>query len=323
MVRTQTDLFKRLPPELRIRIYELVLVSDRPLRRIPSNHTTGHLKPATQPMKSFAGMLEVSKYVYWEAFDSLYNSNVFRFENLVEATDVQPAAFCEMRDIVVVCTEDAYIDELDEMRMHLCALTAARALRARDGKVALRTVTVTSHALARYIDRVIQYPYYHGKSVYADTNIGLWTSPTDQTFAIRLEHTWVNEFWFEIISIPRDGSGFEMLVDFEIDNMPNNCSKARLKRKTLLRTIALDLLSGVCFTHPGWHTRDWAWVQHLSLQWYVGLSEDGSDHDITEGLKDARNKFGSFVIGWANNVFAPKETWSAQYAEMKRLASRA
>ncbi|KAK5684270.1 hypothetical protein LTS10_004134 [Elasticomyces elasticus] len=296
MADTQPDLFKRLPPELRICIYELVLIANRPLRRIPPDHTTGHFNSVVQPPKSFARMLEVSKYIYVEAFDTVYGSNIFEFD-LVEAAEVEPAAFCKMRIIVLTCTEGADIKELDEVRRCLCNLTVFCASRSPGGRLALQTATISAHTFARSVFHGNQ---LRGRSVYfAEMDVGLWTSPPDQTYTIDLEHRSLRESWTEILSLPNDISGFDMLVDFEINNpFPDE----RSKKKTLVQAMALDLVFGVGLTHPGWLTRNWPWFRQ-GIGWYHGYSErDGLYNGITERLRDVSAKSRGLVIAWANNI---------------------
>ncbi|KAK4955060.1 hypothetical protein LTR10_007252 [Elasticomyces elasticus] len=296
MADIRADLFKRLPPELRICIYELVLVADRPLRRLPSSSTTEHSKLVSQPTKSFARMLEVSKYIYVEAFDILYGSNRFKFD-LEEANEVEPAAFCKMRDIVLNCTEGADIKGLDEVRRCLCKLTAFCASRSPGGRIALKTATISAHTFARSAFHGVQ---LRGRSVYfAEMDVGLWTSPPDQTYTINLEHRSLRESWTEILSLPNDISGFDLLVDFEINNpFPNE----RSKKKMLVQAMALDLVFGVGLTHPGWLTCNWPWFRQ-GIGWYDGYSErDGLYHGITERLRDVSAKSRGLIIAWANNI---------------------
>lgn len=98
--------FSRLPPEIRLMIYRLLLVSDRTLRM--QWPTEAHL--ICPPNGLFPAILSTCHLIYGEALDVLYRENVFRAHRVNETNKMAALITHAKFQIGISCIEGGEID---------------------------------------------------------------------------------------------------------------------------------------------------------------------------------------------------------------------
>ncbi|KAK4903313.1 hypothetical protein LTR27_000244 [Elasticomyces elasticus] len=293
MAATSSDLLKRLPPELRLDIYAMVLSTNQILHRPLA---------VEYPEATVGNRHQQRKYIFQEAVDILYDTNTFMF-GLSEISGVDSAAFCRIQHTVLTSPNKLDLDEIDTQLLGFCRKARVSASHTNERKLALRSLTISVHSLASSSTQ--HRPNRHLVS----RDIGLWTFDHGWTFdyghpfTVQLEDRSLRQSWAEVKAVLTYVAGETLMEDFE-DRIVRLGGRAQfeLRGSIVLQAVALDLTLGVGFTRPGWLTRQWQCLPAFAVDvlhgFSVGAAWDSSKQPVR--LKDVNSTSPIEIIGLAN-----------------------
>ncbi|KAK5704205.1 hypothetical protein LTR97_003218 [Elasticomyces elasticus] len=141
MAATSSDLLKRLPPELRLDIYTMVLSTNLIVHRPFPGDFAGRKFGGIYIHWPFAQLLVASKYIYQEAVDIFYSKNEFGL-TLDEISGVAPEAYCKIRTIALIGLWNPNVSNVKNLLLKFRHTTTLSISATEDSKLDLRTLTV-------------------------------------------------------------------------------------------------------------------------------------------------------------------------------------
>ncbi|KAK5707557.1 Glycosylphosphatidylinositol (GPI) anchor assembly protein [Elasticomyces elasticus] len=325
MAVADSDLLKKLPAELRLDIYRLVLISDVKLGRHTHEFQSrgrGEKCPSgcksCMPARNFmiGSLLSVSQYIHDEAADILYGENTFEL-SLPDVTNFSSSAdFCKIKCVFLV--HDGAEFRSSEVALEFGQTADLHAQCTHDKKLALHTVVLTGNNLRQALP-FAQAPKYvpaQAKAKVTQVDFGLWSFHAGQPYTIQIEDLSLRKAWATIQQnqvTTEASSGVHMMYK-QIAKMRNTeLYTRRLKIAlgsntvvTTLHAIALDAVRGVGFTDARW-----LGPPHLMPPWPLHYTEPLRLHEriVADGnaagsqrLIDVDAQCSEDVLAWANEV---------------------
>ncbi|KAK3657801.1 hypothetical protein LTR56_002180 [Elasticomyces elasticus] len=326
MAVADSDLLKKLPAELRLDIYRLVLISNVKLGRHTHEFQSrgrGEKCPSgcksCMPARNFmvGALLSVSKYIHDEAADIFYGENTFEL-SLSDVTDFSSSAnFCNIKRIFLV--HDGAEFRSSEVALEFGRTADLHAQCTPDKKMALHTVVLTGNNLRQALP-FAQAPKYvpaQAKAKVTQVDIGLWSFHAGQPYTIQIEDLALRKVWATIHKNQvetKPSSGVDMMRDLirkkahtEVYRIDLQIAMGSETMVTTLHAIALDAVRGVGFTDARWLA-----PPHLGVPWPLPLTEllrlnerivaaDGNAVGSAR-LIDVDAECSEDVLAWANEV---------------------
>ncbi|KAK5736557.1 Glycosylphosphatidylinositol (GPI) anchor assembly protein [Elasticomyces elasticus] len=325
MTVADPDLLKRLPAELRLGIYRLVLVSNVKLGRHTHEFQSrgrGEKCPSgcksCMPARNFmiGSLLSVSQYIHDEAADIFYGENTFEL-SLHDVTDFSSSAnFCKIKRVFLVHDGERF--RSSEVALEFGRTVDLHAQCTPDKKLALQTVVVTGNNLRQALP-FAQAPKYvpaQAKAKVTQLDIGLWSFHAGQPYTIQIEDLALRKAWATIQKnqvTAEASSGVRMMYKLTAKMKGTELYTHRLKIAlgsntvvTTLHAIALDAVRGVGFTDARW-----LGPPHVGVSWPLRPTELGrlNERIVADGnavgsqrLIDVDAGCSEDVLAWANEV---------------------